>query len=59
MSLRMREAGSRTLNRFGVVDEQIYLVIRDDQYFFKRYSAWSLVRTTRVFQPTEHYKVLI
>jgi len=23
------EAGSRTLSRFGVVDEQIYLVIRD------------------------------
>ena len=29
VSLRTSEAGSRTLSRFGVKDEQIYLVIRD------------------------------
>jgi hypothetical protein len=29
VSLRTNEVGSRTLSRFGVEDEQIYLVIRD------------------------------
>ena len=29
VSLRTSEAGSRTLSRFGVKDEQIYLVIRE------------------------------
>lgn len=31
VSLRTSASGSRTLSRFGIGDEQIYLVIRDDK----------------------------